>query len=405
MKIPPLPKLPRKSTAKIDQAILRDEKILENFRVIQSAYLQKAFDLALYLLTIASAFLGFIAMRTGGTSEIIYVTIGIAIILSLLNTRDLFQRFPDVLLALWRQKLFSSPTEYHSKSETDSPRGDEYLLNFFGETKDLLHHNFASGLFGFIGFAVIGWAVWVLDGDWLTHIGALFQSIPLVVIFTLLPRLIFLFAGVICGMMGWRVLVIARQIAALGSTFDVNLQINHPDGCAGLSPIGDLCLILTYCLVPFPIFVGMWLIFVNLLNPAYLKLQPASFTFFVSTLQALIVPLVAIDFLGFFYPPISIHNSMLRAKSRLSIRLDVISQQINAIHAHLLSNAPNLDPKEGTALEEKIDFLKRVYGRFMPVPTWPYRGGHLLSLTSSQIIPIIGMLSSIAGFFRMVFMK
>ncbi|HVN16754.1 MAG TPA: hypothetical protein VMT73_13510, partial [Anaerolineales bacterium] len=121
MKIPPLPKLPRKSTAKIDQAILRDEKILENFRVIQSAYLQKAFDLALYLLTIASAFLGFIAMRTGGTSEIIYVTIGIAIILSLLNTRDLFQRFPDVLLALWRQKLFSSPTEYHSKSETDSP--------------------------------------------------------------------------------------------------------------------------------------------------------------------------------------------------------------------------------------------------------------------------------------------
>ena len=401
-----IPKLPRKTRARANLSIvLKDEKILDNFRVIENLHVQRAFEVCLILTTIAASIFGYAAMNLHRVTEVVYISIGISIILSLLNIRDLFYKFPQVLLSLWRQKLFLKPGAIDHQTRTISPQNDEYLLDFFAETKVLLRNRFLDASVGSVGVMVMSWIIWMFDQSWLLQSNVSYQFSPGGIVFFLLPRLIFLFTGAICGIIGWRVLMIARQLAKLGTKFEVNLQLNHPDGCGGMSPIGGLCLILTYCLIPFPLLVGIWLLFVNFLDPADLQLQSIHVAYFLPTLQALIVPLVAIDFLGFFYPPISIHNSMIRAKYNLHARLDRISQQINVLHATLLTDAINIAPQDGRLLEEKIDFLKRVYNRFMPIPTWPYKGGHLISLTTAQLIPIIAMLSSFIGFLQAVFIR
>ena len=91
---------------------------------------------------------------------------------------------------------------------------------------------------------------------------------------------------------------------------------------------------------------------------------------------------------------------MLHAKSLLDVQLDTISQKIHSIEMELLTQADSLSTDRRIILEETIDFLKRSYGRFQSIPTWPFRFSHLFRLTSSQIIPFIGVTTSLIAFIK-----
>jgi hypothetical protein len=244
------------------------------------------------------------------------------------------------------------------------------------------------------------WTIWLLDQSWITNIGNHFRSIPLALTIVLLLRTVFGYSGFICGIITWRILAISKQISELGKTFNLDIQIDHPDECGGLRPIGDLSLIIAYCLGPFLILIGSWLTFVNTLDLRFLRLLPTNISSLIFMLQISIFPLVSFGFLSFFLPLISIHNSMSRAKALLQITLDSIGQQIHITGQELLHNAIKLNPKDGIVLEEKLDFLKRSYSRFSSIPTWPFRIGHLLRLSSAQIIPLVGLISTIVNFIR-----
>ena len=200
--------------------------------------------------------------------------------------------------------------------------------------------------------------------------------------------------------MGWHILVIADTVSRLGKTFDLGLQINHPDACGGLGPIGDLCLKLAYVISPIPILLGSWLVFISFFDIRYLRMAPEYIAPLASTLVFLAIPITAICVFSFFLPLGAIHTAMLREKAKLQIELDAISQEIHQLGSDLLAKANSLDPQQGVSLEEKMEFLKRVYTRNSQIPTWPYRSAHVWGLISTQVIPTIGVISSLIGLIK-----
>jgi hypothetical protein len=73
---------------------------------------------------------------------------------------------------------------------------------------------------------------------------------------------------------------------------------------------------------------------------------------------------------------------------------------LRTLSSDLLSKANRLEPQQGVSLEEKIEFLKRVYTRNSQIPTWPYRSGHLWGLMSTQVVPAVGVISSVIGLIK-----
>ena len=364
------------------------EKTMGEFKVIEKPNLQRLFQGSIYATTVATTFFIFLGLYSHGDMDVLYVSGGLASIVSLLIANELFRQFPKMLLVLWQRDLFKQ-----------SKQNGITIAEFLQETKKYLDSKM-NYLFGVAGFGLVGWIVWLLDNNWVTETADYLKVIPIPLMIALISRGVFLFSGFIGGMVGWRIFVIARRISVLGTQFELDLKINHHDGCGGLRPIGDLCQLLAYCLVPFLILIGAWLTFVNTLDMNYLRMLPESLGSLISTLQVLIAPLVASGFLVFFLPLISIHNSMERFKLNTQKRLDDIDRLTHLLENELLNRATDIAPKDGNILEERTEFLKGVRRRFDPIPIWPFRSGHLLRLTSSQIIPIIGLISSLTAFFR-----
>ncbi|MBN8657757.1 MAG: hypothetical protein J0M11_18645 [Anaerolineae bacterium] len=373
------------------------ELVLDNFKIIQSKPLRFLFNSALILTTVIVVFFIFNSWYTKAPVEALYVSGGIVLILYLLLANELFEKFPQTIKILWRRNLLCQFDENSLK--TGMPSQEESVLKFLQDTR--IYVDSKNGIFcGFAGLFISAWLVWLLDQNWILNAPSYIVSMPAPLIITLFLRTAFIFSCFICGIVAWHIFSVGKTISALGRIFRLDIKINHPDGCGGLSPIGDLCLKLVYCVAPFLILIGAWLIFVNILDISYLHMQSTNLNSLISTLQILLLPFTMLSFLIFFFPIISIRNSMLHAKSLLDIQLDAISQKIHSIEMDLLTQADSLPTDRRIILEEDIDFLKRSYGRFQPIPTWPFRFSHLFRLTTSQIIPFIGVTTSLMSFIK-----
>lgn len=379
---------PQKNSQEIDRT-------LSSFSVITNRTLKWLFDgvpLAVVASTAVMTYAG-IYSKTG--VDLLYLTGGLTIVISILNTRTMFNQFPQLLLMLWRRKVLR-PRELHK----NSPQALEESFLEFVQMIPYKLNNKLGILIGVFGTIIISWTIWLLDTEILQEIYLNFRNPFSWYGVMALVRLSFLAAGFIGGITGWQILVIADTVSKLGKRFDFDLQINHPDGCGGLGPIGDLCLKLAYIISPFPILIGLWLVFINFFDIRYLRMLPENLVPLASTLVFLIIPTTAICIFSFFLPLGAVHTAMLREKSKLQTELDSISQEIHQLSSDLLSKANSLDPQQGVSLEEKIEFLKRVYTRNSQIPTWPYRSTHIWGLVSTQVIPAMGVISSIVGLIK-----
>lgn len=384
-------------TKKHSQDAVEVEWALDNFKIIKSKRLRYLFNSALVSTMTIVVFFIFNSWYTKAPVEAFYVSNGIVLILYLLLANELFEKFPQTIKTLWRRNLLRQFDE--NSLEIDTLPQEEPILKFLQDTRTYIDSR-KSIFCGFAGLFISSWLVWLLDQNWISNIPSYLVSMPAPLILTLFIRAAFVFAWFICGIVAWQIFSVGKTISALGRNFRLDIKINHPDGCGGLSPIGDLCLKLVYCVAPFLILIGAWLIFVNTLDISYLHMQSANLNSLISTLQILLLPFIVLSFLIFFFPIISIRNSMLHAKSLLDIQLDTISQKIHSIEMELLTQADSLPTDRRIILEENINFLKRSYGRFQLIPTWPFRFSHLFRLTSSQIIPFIGVATSFIGFIK-----
>lgn len=366
------------------------EETLSSFSVITNRTLKWFFDGTPLVVVISTAIMTYAGIYSKTGVDLLYLTAGLGTVVSLIFARVLFEQFPQTLLMLWRRKVFQS----RQKTSIENS-----FLEFVQSIPGRLNKKIGI-VFGIFGIIIIGWTIWLVDSGILIDIYTDFQTPFSWYGIMLFVRLAFLITGFIGGIIGWYILVIADTVSKLGKTFDFDLQINHPDGCGGLGPIGDLCLRLAYVISPLPILIGVWLIFINFFDIRYLRMAPEYLNSLASTLVFLAVPVAAICMFSFFLPLGAVHTAMLREKSKLQIELDGISQEIHQLSSDLLSKANSLDPSQGVSLEEKIEFLKRVYMRNSQIPTWPYRSTHIWGLISTQVIPAVGVISSIIGLIK-----
>ena len=370
----------------LDQEI---ERTLSSFSVITNRALKWLFD------GIPIAIMTYAGIYTKAGVDLLYLTSGLGTVVSLMFARTLFDQFPQTLIMLWRRKIFQPRQEPGPSSQTI----EISFLEFVHSIPSRLNSKIGIAL-GILGTIIIGWTLWLVDSSIILDIYADFRTPFSWYGVMLFVRLSFLVTGFLGGILGWHILVIADTVSKLGKTFEFDLQINHPDGCGGLGPIGDLCLRIAYVISPLPILIGLWLVFINFIDIRYLRMAPEYLDPLASTLVFLAIPIAAICVFSFFLPLGAVHTAMLREKSKLQIELDGISQEIHQLSSDLLSKANSLEPQQGVSLEEKIEFLKRVYTRNSQIPTWPYRSTHIWGLVSTQVIPAVGVISSIIGLIR-----
>src|SRR6266508_2809057 len=264
-------KSPKPSEKPIEPEV---EYILPNLQIIKSPILKWLFDilpLAVVASTTVSAFGGWYS-KVG--VDLLYLTGGLTIISSMLFARTLFEKFPQWLIMIWRRGILCPrQNDIHATTKFSQQSSSGTFSSFAQEASDQMNDS-RQIVCGAIGIGVAIWTIWLLDKGIFQSIYINFSTIFSAYGTFMLIRLTFILAAFVAGLIAWRIVVIANTVAKLGKQFDFDLQINHPDGCGGLRPIGDLCLGLAYVIAPLPIMFGAWLVFINFLDIRFLHMDP-----------------------------------------------------------------------------------------------------------------------------------
>lgn len=178
--------------------------------------------------------------------------------------------------------------------------------------------------------------------------------------------------------------------------FQLDVQPVHPDRCGGFKTIGDLCLRMVYVVLVPTLLVSFWLVVnkhvplaeLEKLVPPYV-LNPGFRTPMKVLLGLLAVSGVAV----FFWPMYTVHRFMLAQRARLQQPLEAIARQIHQLNQAILADPSSVstDDREKTLAE--IDSLKELYERTRKVPTWPFERSLALKFVSTQVVPILSLMS------------
>jgi len=239
------------------------EQSLSNLQIIKDLKIRRLFEFipfAIVFFVTIQAFAGWYS-KTG--VDLLYLSGGIAITVSIILTRSLFEEYPNFFEVLWRRNVLTLRMGDKKRREKDSAEEINRLILVFLHALQERMNSRIDILFGMFGLLVSGWLIWLLDEGALTEAYTNVNSVFSVYSLVFLIRLTFFVTGFVGGVIGWRVIVMANSVSQIGRDFDFELQVNHPDGCGGLRPIGDLCLKLAYIISPFPILLSLWLVFIN----------------------------------------------------------------------------------------------------------------------------------------------
>jgi hypothetical protein len=189
--------------------------------------------------------------------------------------------------------------------------------------------------------------------------------------------------GLALGLVLWRMLVVALKVRELGRTFDLRLQVNHPDRCGGFRPLGDLCLWNALLVTVPAIFLGAWVVLapgIERYSTTYVGLHTGFLAFL-----AVLAPIT------FLAPLWSIHQSMVRESARLRVEVEQLGQQIDRLSRDLLERSETLTPDEVAALAKDVEVRQESYRRSEKIPTWPIDLGLAVKFGTSQLVPLLSL--------------
>ncbi len=298
----------------------------------------------------------------------------------------LLNELPAILHKLWRRGVFAVRQRPGAESEEDL--GAAYLA-FLDRLDRYLNSrlSWACGL-GIAGALFMsfparfsrgsGWwrdpLQWLVDavtaGAW-SYLGSV--TLQLVLAFVL-------------GLLLWRMGVIAVMVARLGSTFDFDLRLQHPDHSGGLRPLGDLCLTNALILSAPAIFLAGWLIVIPGFGADHNR-----YAAYVPYYESLLVVVFGLAVVAFALPLYAVHHGMLRQRARLQEPLYELGARIDE-----LSRALRAEARTGTAdrldqLRKEQDTLTQVYLATSDIPTWPFDRAILRKFTIAQFIPLLSL--------------
>ena len=197
--------------------------------------------------------------------------------------------------------------------------------------------------------------------------------------------------GYILGLMFWRIGMIAVYVSRLGARFEIRIQINHPDKCGGLKPIGNLSLEIALLILVPAIYLSFWgftNFFLNATSGAiYEQLWSGIF-------RQWLVILSVLAFIVFLWPLYSTHKQMRKQSHTYYDELNDLALKIDALSTELRTQADTLSLEQGEDKLKTMEFLNRVYQENNHIPTWPIDWKIIIKFSSAQVVPLLSILGT-----------
>jgi len=311
----------------------------------------------------------------------------------------LLQRVPDIFETLWNRNIIMVQLQQSNKDpdSAEEPTDEEIrkitaikYSHFIIAFERCLNHpaQWALGiLFAITAFSrffykwhIFGYSVNFIDiltnkpGGWLSPN----------------PFLIEPTIGLFVGLVIWRLLIIGFWLRRIGKEFDLIPQLGHIDGCGGLRPIGDICLLNALILSIPSLFLGFWIV----TAPSF-KSTAGEYGYLVNFFSILLLPVIFLVFVSFFFPLWRIHKVMHTKGSEVKKQMDKIANSINDNTRYLLENVNELEEFEGEKISKKLNFMKQIYEQNHKIATWPFNLRIMINLFGSQVIPVLALVKRI----------
>jgi hypothetical protein len=142
----------------------------------------------------------------------------------------------------------------------------------------------------------------------------------------------------------------------------------HPDGCSGLSAIGQVYLSITLILALIGLFLGGWLVFAHVTNTNISA-------FFIANFQKpFIASLVVVILLGvgaYYLLVHSVREQMQKQSAAARASLAAMGVRLAELEEVFVRESPQQSPEQLKADNEHLDRLRTAYGSLRDLPTWP----------------------------------
>ncbi len=326
-----------------------------------------------------AAFVEIVLVVIGAGFDLIFATGALAAALAFRSLNVSLRQFPQTMAGLSDRAALRLPG-------AEGTGGVETRVALFLEESEGRFNRRLALAFGLIGAAAMAAIFWPFTvgtpGEWATMLlhdpRAWLSLLFYVVVYGL---------GFFAGSLAWRPVALAWCVARLGRVFDFDVALDHPDGCGGLASLGELAL--SSALIPAgpALFFGGWALALSAFDPrSFVGLNELKLLF-----AGLGVACGLLAVAGLFSPLWSVSRAMRRRRAEVRGRLIALDREIHRLSRRLLENAEQLDPAEGRAQDDRLEFLRRVYARNRRAPAWPLPGSALIKLFVLQLVPLAGL--------------
>ena len=138
------------------------DNVLERFLTIRDKRLRRAFDVLPMAIVIVTTVFVFALWYSTGILNLSYTSTSLAIVVSVLITRDLFFRFPQTLLVICHRRLLQPRAGDSLQVAVNEI--DARFLEFVQESQRQLNSKLGIAL-GFVGLLVAFWLLWLLERE------------------------------------------------------------------------------------------------------------------------------------------------------------------------------------------------------------------------------------------------
>lgn len=200
-------------------------------------------------------------------------------------------------------------------------------------------------------------------------------------------------AGRVIGRMAlYSVLPWSLERPKPGKREHVELEVTpgHPDGAAGLKPLGDFFLAQALLLAVPAIFLFIWTLLFFL--PAFEDRYGDWRAIYVG----LFLLAIAVEIAAFLIPLWRVHTLMKKAKRERGASADVYAREIATIKGDLLTE---LEPQGREELNDRLKEVTSAYYAIEKMATWPIDSSARRWLTLGNAALILSLASQAAGLF------
>ena len=324
------------------------------------------------------------------------IPISLSLLLSILTFQDVTRKTPKYLAGLAKAGRLMPPS---SRKASDAgikpalwariraafdinPQGWE---SFTGDFENSLRSKWGLALF-LIWLAL----AFILDGQFVKslHVFEL-NDFWMTFHYFMVLGVLGLFLVYLMGYGIWMMIVIGAYIRKLSPVFELDIEPGHGDGCGGLKRLGDLCFEMALTVI-YPMVV----IAVFILVGAFSASIPA----FRAGMSIGLGVAILIAAVIFFWPLLDIHKDMLDAMRKFQ---DEAAARIGKTEQELrdLFGSGSYDGGTVKVLEDRLEKLKKLYPADLNFPVWPFTTKIVVAFYTSQIVPIITVITGLYDFF------